>query len=514
MSAESTIRRVVVIGVLVALLVVAAIVDDPSSARTPVRLPDEVATLQVGADPLARPSETALGHAMPVAPVGSAASSTWFCGGGAAQEGSVRDTTLVVTNRGARTSQARVTVRDARGASKVKSLSVPGATSVTLPLRDVLEAPWAAAIVEASGGGVVVSQRIGTDATVTMSACATSSSESWYFPNGSTDRGAAERLVLFNPFDDLVTADIAFLTDEGFRQPQSVHGIPVSPGSVAVVNVADVENRKVDLASTVTTRAGRLIVWRTQTFDGSGPDLDAGFPPNGVSVALGSSTGLTSFVLPTAVTGEGVATRVAIANPGTEMSNVELLLAPDDPAVNGQPPKLDVKVAAGTVLVLGADKLRQVPEGVPFTVHGRVTSGGPVVAELWLDGTEPAKGRGAFATPAIPVAAKSWLVTRGFGKLDIDQLGVFRTGPRATLTFTVIDKGVRTKLSGAKVPTAVEPDGRVSMDLATVLKDHPGAAVLVEASAPVTVSRLQAGSDAKGLVSFPSVPINGRFATP
>jgi hypothetical protein len=503
---------VLVAAVLVVLVVAMAVFDAPSSKRHPVAVPAPGDEAQIGALALPVPTAAARARSTPVAAPIGAASSTWFCGGGAPSGAAGLATTLLLTNRSDHPVTATITATSSVRRQKVSTVVVPARSTERTGL-DVGTKGMVAAVVESRGGGLVVDQRIGSGSEVAVAACATSSSASWYFAGGDTQRGSKEQLVLFNPFDDLATADLTFVTPDGFRRPQATQGLPVPGRSVVVVDAASVQNRRSNLASAVTTRAGRLVVWRTQTFDGSGPKLDRSFAPHGVSVALGATSALTHFALPTAATGEGIATRIVLANLGTVDSTLRLSFHPDDPATNGQPPDATVKIPAGTVQLLGTGQLRQVPAGVPFSVSGTVTGGGPIVAELWLDGADPAKGHGSSASPAIPVSSTSWVMPIGLGTPALDLLGVSAPGSRATVTVTVLDKGRASRLRGPQVPRRVPAGGRITFDLATLLADHPGATVLVTSSSPVVVSRLQAGADAHGLVSTAGLPA-GPLALP
>lgn len=512
MSGVSALQRVVVAVVLVVLVMAMTVFDSPSPLRRPVAVSITGDQPQIGAMALPVPNAALRARSIPTASPLGAASSTWFCGGGAPTGAATLATSLQLTNRSARAVTATITATSSEGQNKASTVVVPARTTVPAKL-EVGTKGTVAAVVESRGGGLVVNQRIGAGREVTVAACATSSSASWYFAGGDTQRGASEHLVLFNPFDDLATADVTFVTQDGFRQPQATQGLPVPGRSVVVVDAASVQNRRSDLASAISTRAGRLVVWRTQTFDGTGPKLPQAFAPVGVSVALGATSALTHFALPTAATGEGVVPRVIIANLGTVDSTVRLSFDPDDPASNGQPPDATMKVAAGSVSQLGAAQLRQMPSGVPFTVSGTVTGGGPVVAELWLDGADPAKGHGASAAPAIPVSSTSWVVPVGLASPSLDLLGVSGAGRAATIRVAVVEGGHLTRLRGIDVPRTVTADGRVTLDLQKLLVGHAGAAVLVTSTAPIVVSRLQAGADANGFVSMSGLPA-GPFALP
>ena len=501
------VHRLGVVVALVALVVIGIVVSKPSTARRPVPIPDDVDQAQIGAATFGAPSAEDRDRAMPTASGLQAASTTWFCGGAPAGA-----TTIVLTNR---SDQVRTTVITAvaGGERSTRRVALLPLATQSVPVSFAGQGT-VATIVESRHGGVVASQRIVEGKFATVAACSTASSDSWYFAGGDTQRGSAELLVLFNPFDELATADVTFLTPDGFRHPQATQGLAVPGRSVVVVDVAKAENRRSGLAAAVTTRAGKLIVWRHQSFDGTGPKIDGAQVPKGVSLALGSSTPLKRFALPTAVTGDGVAPRIILANPGASTSKVRLTFAVDNASVNGQPPATTIDLMPGGVQVLGPNQLRQVAAGVSFSVSGAVVSGGAVVSELWFDGAAPAKGHGAFATPAFAVAAKTWVFPEGLASPKLDQLGVQAAGGTSRLSVWVIRDGKRTRLSLGAQPVVVAEAGRVTIDLAALLKSSPGAAVEVDASSPVTVSRLQTGNNQRGLVTIPGVPVAGGLTSP
>ncbi len=499
-------HRAGVVALLVVCIVVAAVVDGPSRERTPVRIPDQVTVDPIGAATFADPSRTLRDRSIPVAAARGAASVTWFCGGGP-----VRGTTVVLTNRSDQPRRAQVSATVSDGPVVVRDVDLPASSSVDLPAGFAGDDGTFAATIEARHGDVIATQRVTGEDSVTTAACATASSESWYFAEGDTGRGATETIALFNPFDELATVDVTFLTEEGFRRPQATQGLAVPGRTVVAVDIGAVQDRRTDLGAAVTTRAGRVVAWRHQRFDGSGEDLPAGAPPRGVSVALGQPVPLTRFALPGAVAGEGVNPRIVIANPGAEPSTVQLHFSLDDPAENGEPPDTTVELLSGAVEVIEGDALRSVPEGVAFSVTGRVVDGGAVVAELWLDGAEPALGHGAFATVGSGLAAPEWVAPVGLVDPVIDQLGVQAVADDVRLELSWFADG---RVHDIDTDLVVPAGERGTVDLAGILGDDAGATVLVRANGPVVVSRLQTGPGEKGLVSWLAVPVAGGFVDP
>ena len=368
-------------------------------------------------------------------------------------------------------------------------------------------------MIEATGGGLAVTQRLTTPSGAVATPCTTRASSQWYFADGSTAEGASQTITLFNPFPDPVTADVSFITVDGYRQPPSFSGIPVSPGSVVALDVAKVQNRRASLATIVNTRTGRLIAASTQSYDGTGPKGTNGSPPSGMSFTIGAPHALGDFVFPVGLIKKGLGDRLSVANPGSVDSTVRLDITLVDPAVNGQPTPLVLHVPATSSVQLGPKSLRQIPAGIPFTVRGRVIAGGPVTAELTLDGTDPASGHGTTTMQAVPVVTTDWVLTAGLEQPSADSLTVYSPGAVATISITAIDAGGHVLITSGS-PPRVPKGGITTLDLHSVLKSKPGATLVLHSTVPVSVARLQSGRDALGLSLSAGVPVVTRVALP
>lgn len=102
--------------------------------------------------------------------------------------------------------------------------------------------------------------------------CAWAASNRWYLPSGTTLRGATLHLALFNPFPDPTSVDISFATDEGPISPWALTGMAVPARSLRVVTVEN-PSRRAEVATTITTRTGRIVVERLQIYDGTGDSV-------------------------------------------------------------------------------------------------------------------------------------------------------------------------------------------------------------------------------------------------
>jgi hypothetical protein len=225
----------------------------------------------------------------------SAAASTWYCAGGTATGADpaepapeppeiapgvpgvpevVADHVVVIANPTAGRLSGVVTVYPSEGDRTTGPIDVGPGDRVSFHLADVVRAPYAAAMVELEGGGAVVEHELHGPYGTTSAPCASAGSSQWFFAAGSTERGASEVLVFFNPYPSAAIVDVSFATDQGRREPGAFQDLPIPAHSVRAIPVTDkVTIRKV-VAASVIVRIGRLVVDRIQTWDGTPPPKD------------------------------------------------------------------------------------------------------------------------------------------------------------------------------------------------------------------------------------------------
>ena len=88
-------------------------------------------------------------------------------------------------------------------------------------VSDEVDAPWAAALVETTGGEITVAHELSGPTGPSVSDCASTPSADWYFPAGTTRVGTDIWMALFNPFPGEATVDLSFDTDNGVRSPRT-----------------------------------------------------------------------------------------------------------------------------------------------------------------------------------------------------------------------------------------------------------------------------------------------------
>ncbi len=511
-------RRIVALASLVAVGLLAGVVGerhDPTPTILAPPVTDGAATIDAGEPAVELPAgRTDL--ALPTASPAGSFSTTWYCVGGSGAADGPAPATVELLNRGDTATDAVLTAVGDDGTSSTRAVPLAPRTRVEVPLTQLSAARSVALTVEAPGGDVTAAQRITTPSGTSSAPCTSRAADQWYLAGGSTDRGAEEEIVVYNPFADAATVDVTYFLPDGLRRPERAQGIPVPAHAVTVVRVRDTQDRIVTIGATVSTRTGQVIVARRQSFDGTGEAGPTGQPPKGVSVALGSPWAARRFVLADAAVGAaGSSTRLVVLNPGAEPSTVRLEVQVDSPDLNGQPSPLTLQVPASSWKVLGPEDLRQLPPGVAFSVTGTVTTGGPVVAEAWRYGDPGSPAAGVSVLNGAPVAATDWLVPAAPAAGVTTWLSVVSAGKAATVELAVVHDGKRSRLVLPKGSLAgVGAGGRVSIDLTAALAPFPNGVVLVHATAPVVVAATSSGGTGPDSSAQLGYPLAGTISAP
>ena len=152
-----------------------------------------------------------------------------------------------------------------------ESLVVEPWSRTTIDVDAFVTAPFASVVVEIDGGRGFVEQRAQHPAGDSVSPCADSTSDEWYFADGFTVDGSIETLVLTNPYDDAAVVDLVFATEAGESTPAAFQGFTILPQSVETIPIADLGARDEPvIAVKVAAERGRLVVGRAQHYLGGG----------------------------------------------------------------------------------------------------------------------------------------------------------------------------------------------------------------------------------------------------
>lgn len=510
------IRRWLVILLVPALLVAAGIID--SSTRGP-RAAAPVTTFATGGSggssfkTLSAPDITEADQLGPVAAPPDALDSTWFCAGGSSNQGGVADASVTIANGGTRDGRATLTVFSGDGKQAATTVSVAARSESVVPLSTVLRADTVAAKVDVTGGGIAVTQRVSSSLGSSTQPCATAPSNSWYFASGTTARGAAEELYLFNPFPDDATANITLQTDAGLRQPPAFQGVIVKAGSLQVLDVASVENRRGQIAATVNVTTGRIVAARQQRFDGTGDPGPSGSPPVGVDASPGTPRATGAVVFPFAYKGSTYGETLFVYNPGSAAASVAVSIALDDPQKNGTMPDQPLQLAPGAVATVDLSSLQPLPADVVHSIAVHSTNGVPVTAELWEE-RSGSTGAGLAITAGAPVLATGWFLPGVVLAQSASFVDVFNPGAAPVILHATLLAGAAAgpvpHLDGATVPAG----GRLRVALPEADLKQARASIVLQASVPVAVAWDSTSTGAHGSNLTVGVPLSGTTSLP
>jgi len=449
-------RRVPALAVLAAILVAGGVADRRAG-------PD--ATL----------SADAISSQVPVAAPASARSSAWYCPG-APVSGALGEGSVVVANAGGRRLTGTVTVFPDRGESRRTSIAVGPSSRTSVRLADVVLSPFASALIELDGGEAVAEAVVTGTMGDSVSPCASSPSDSWYFAEGVTTRDASEIVLALNPFPDDAVVDVVFSTEEGIVSPQALTGLLVRGQALTSINVGDFVQRRESVSISLVARTGRLVVGRVQTFDGS-------IGRKGISVALGAAALGPVWYFPEGMVGDGQSERFHVYNPGRTEAQVEMSLALE----SGEAEPLRLTVPRESRLTVVAAEESRIPKGVAHAVTVRSLEGPEVVVERSIDGAAPSLRTGVSIALGARLPARRWATAAGASDDTVDQWVVVQNpGERpASVTLSVLADGSPLLVGTAIV---VPPGKRRAFHVNTSLK-RATAPVLVVSSEAVIVER-------------------------
>lgn len=218
----------------------------------------------------------------------------WYCAVGSSDPTGFADHTVNISNFAEEVAVANLTVLTEDGPRGGRRIELAPRTTARVKLSEIQTEATAGAVVEATGGAVVVGHTVETSQGAASGPCATHVSNEWYFASGRVggeDTGDAEYFIsLMNPFPESAVFDARFRAVGRTREPGDLQGMVVPPRSVVVVKVGDYVKREEEVATAIRTQRGRLVVERLQVMDG-------GVGASGAALQLGVPTPANSWLL-------------------------------------------------------------------------------------------------------------------------------------------------------------------------------------------------------------------------
>jgi hypothetical protein len=399
---------------------------------------------------------------------------TWFCAGGVGGSGDSRQE-VVVVNTTARVLGGTVRLFPAIPlggqsqqwpATRVEITVGPNARLAVDPVATVVQAAadlanfaevFVAAEVLMDAPGGVVLQRVVAGDRSDVSPCTTATSPNWHFASMSTRRDARVRLSLLNPFSDDAVVDLAFVTDEGRREPVAYQGLVVPANALVVLDVGSEVTRRDQTSLSAVTRSGNVVAARLQTFNG-----DLGIA--GVVGEVGSPRAADVWLFPLGVTGvdAGATNSFVVYNPGNAEARVDVAAEVDASLRSRGVPPFELAIPPGQRV-----ELRFVGN------DGRGGEAHPSSAAYLID-----------ATTRLIASEKYWVSIRSFNGVG------------------VVAERLRTSPAGSTAPGVSAIAGRATAARRGLLvwpteADAPGSVAIVNPSletiSRVTIEALTAG---------------------
>jgi hypothetical protein len=398
-----------------------------------------------------------------------ASSSAWYCAAGGLGIQTVR-----ITNLGDEALDAVVRVLPGRDEPPAAlEIEVEPISTEAVLIADVLSTSEPGVVVETFGGDSFVEHELRAGDDVALGPCATTAAAQWHFAGGSTLQGARQFLVLFNPFADDSSVDISFVTEAGFAQPERLQGFTVPRRSRVAIPIHDEITRAELVATSVTTRIGRIVAEQVLVLDGS--DTVGG--REGIALSLGAMSAEEEWSFPWAGPVGGSDFGIAVANFGTDAGELTVSIALD-----GEATLEDQSVPIPPRAVIFVDLAARVPAELGASVTLRTSGGVAVVAEQLV------ADEGRLATT--------------LGRRGGASRWVFSSAGRAIALYNRggdhVDVVVRSA-SGEEL-TNVEIAGRDRLEITRAELGDPEGPVIVEATAPVLAARIGTLTVSAGVV--------------
>lgn len=209
-------------------------------------------------------------------------SGAWFCPHGGGEGWSVW---VTVANPGDVPARVQALTFGPRAPTRTSLVVPPGTlTYLEVPATEMATGTQVEFFDERVAAGMVVARPKGG---IGADACAADASTHWYLPEGITQRGQQQNLILMNPFDQEAVLDVVLATGDETIRHGSLTGVVVPPRRTAAFDLNRYALGKRTLAANVTVQLGKLAA--------AGAGLVEG---GGLRLTLGSSLTAPQWVLP------------------------------------------------------------------------------------------------------------------------------------------------------------------------------------------------------------------------
>jgi hypothetical protein len=432
----------------------------------------------------------------------SAESSAWYCTGQTTATGKVAVGELVITNTTRHAVTGSITSTSETGAQVLTSIAVPAHDQLVPTIAAPSSGSWVSQSLVVSSGGVGVTQSVRGPSGWSETPCASRTAQSWYFPSANTSGTNGLFVSIFNPTSSPDVVDLALVTPSGTVHPNNFQGLVLQPGEMQVADVAAYVQEQPAVATTVTTRTGRVVASELETFAA---------PAAGAAVVPGLPDVETQWSIPQSEEVAGGASEIDVFNPGTTTETVTVTVR----LSSGPVAPLVQRVLPLTTWVLATSGQTRIPKGDPYSTEISASGGpGVVVGRLVVAPSSAGAPQAGVANAIDPITwswpSQQWLVpspgstaTPAYpGGLPEHLALANPTGGPVHYVVSVIDPGgTRTVTSGTLGAHKAIAVGGSTLFGAGL---HP---LVVRANGALSVSEDVGPSGAFGVITMPGIAL-------
>ncbi len=421
----------------------------------------------------------------PTVPARTNVSAAWYCAEGTSTPDGRATESVIIGNLERHPIDVTVTVMPGGDDEpQLRTFTVDTLAQRKVEIANVLAAAEPGVVVEVFGGQAVVEHEVRGNDDFAVGPCTRHAGRRWFFAGVSTDRGAQDWLVLFNPFGDDAIVDVSFLTANGVDAPGETQALVVPRRSRVSIPVHDLVSREPDIGIAVEARTGRVVAEMSTLFDGTDARRGLGLSP-------GVNGGGGHWRLPSGTSTAGTTRSVSIANFGDTAAEVEVELLLDNGA-NLAPDRVTVSPMSIATVDVG----QRVAAGVGYAIDVRALQDTPIVVDATGAWAAPAPVTGVASTAGSVTTATRWALALGRTDEAADAMIAVLNAGTAPVTVQLYAYTAGDPDSPASAPAAAVGPGEVVEFVLAERGIRPDQVLVVSADGPIVVGRQVIGSGA------------------
>lgn len=427
---------------------------------------------------------------MPAASNADVLTETWFCPGMPAT-GADAGSVFRITNRLGTEATGTILLYNEESADVRLDLSIPAFGEFEVDPVTNLPGEITGAVVEIEGIGTIVEQVSSTPDGNSLSACTNETSANWYLAEGFTVDGSRDRIILSNPYDQPVVAELTFAVADGIpRESAQYSSMPIPARSVRTIDLGTAGGGAQDeplLAVSVRASRGQLVVGRVENF--------AGGDRAGVQVSVASPVLSDQWRFAGGRKEDGVSERYVIYNPTEEAVTVEPVILGNPlamaPVGNADPLEVPaIEVGDGQVVEFVPADVAGFPDGTYGVVFSTLAEPSIVVERVTTQTiggkTNTSVVLGAIARSGDNYLANQWQVPKAPEDALADALVVQNLGstPGTFTVYAIGAEGAKPVLTDVALPSDTGVAGSTDSSIVWLSLDDPalfGRPLVIEA---------------------------------